>query len=378
MASDDLPTIWAAEPHTWAKHEILKSYLRAWAPIMSNQLKKGYLRRRQFTYIDGFAGPGIYAGGQDGSPILALTVVLEHSVDFPVPIDFIFIENDRERYDQLCSCVNDIRAKYHSHANFSRIRKILPIFGDCRINLEKEIERSMREDGGFGPALCFLDQFGYSEVPMELIKKIMGFRACEVLMYLNWSQMNHYLTDKSKWPTFDRTFGDNCWDEVLQLPGKNRHTFISDCYKTALRQKANIQYVWNFNMLDQYNKPIHWLYFGTNNLTGLKEMKTAMWRVGRKGHFCFSDKDDPDQYTMLSDFSVETMATVFAQKLAGEVRSAYDLQVLILTDTPAYKFREILIYLEKKGRIEIIQAPEKRRKCTFPDKYLNDIIIRFP
>jgi hypothetical protein len=29
-------------------------------------------------YIDGFAGPGRYKGGEDGSPIIALKALLEH------------------------------------------------------------------------------------------------------------------------------------------------------------------------------------------------------------------------------------------------------------------------------------------------------------
>lgn len=50
-------TIWPLDPHTLAKHEILRRYLEAWFPIVGR-----YSHR--IVYIDGFAGPGRYAGGE--------------------------------------------------------------------------------------------------------------------------------------------------------------------------------------------------------------------------------------------------------------------------------------------------------------------------
>ena len=35
--ADALPTTWAADPHTLAKHAILQRYLQAWFPILSRQ-----------------------------------------------------------------------------------------------------------------------------------------------------------------------------------------------------------------------------------------------------------------------------------------------------------------------------------------------------
>ena len=59
-------TVWELEPHTRAKHEILRRYLQAWMVILSQG------RFPEILYIDGFAGPGEYAGGETGSPITPL------------------------------------------------------------------------------------------------------------------------------------------------------------------------------------------------------------------------------------------------------------------------------------------------------------------
>ena len=58
-------TVWPLDPHTAAKHAILRRYLDAWIPIMSRY-------HGRVLYIDGFAGPGIYEHGEPGSPLIAL------------------------------------------------------------------------------------------------------------------------------------------------------------------------------------------------------------------------------------------------------------------------------------------------------------------
>ncbi len=53
--------IWEMDPHTEAKHEILKKYLQAWLPIIGRY-------NGRVVYLDGFAGPGEYMGGKDNLP----------------------------------------------------------------------------------------------------------------------------------------------------------------------------------------------------------------------------------------------------------------------------------------------------------------------
>lgn len=49
-----MPTIWPLDPHGIAKHLILKLYISAWASILSRVYS-------EIFYVDGFAGPGVYA-----------------------------------------------------------------------------------------------------------------------------------------------------------------------------------------------------------------------------------------------------------------------------------------------------------------------------
>src|SRR5689334_1895801 len=88
-------TIWDLEPHTAAKHEILRRYLQAWAPILS---------QGQFPHlviIDGFAGPGRYSNGEKGSPIIAIKAVTEQPRPIKARVDYHFIELDKARAAHL-------------------------------------------------------------------------------------------------------------------------------------------------------------------------------------------------------------------------------------------------------------------------------------
>ena len=96
-----LDTLWIPDAHTLAKHAILRRYLQAWLPIMSRWNRRGVV-------IDGFAGPGRYASGEDGLPFVALKAALEHShpIDaelFPTGHHGPFLLMSRSQSGRFCS-----------------------------------------------------------------------------------------------------------------------------------------------------------------------------------------------------------------------------------------------------------------------------------
>jgi len=60
------PVTWKREEHTAAKHELLRAFFVKWVSVHSGyftQTGGGLVRN-----YDGFAGPGVYADGEPGSP----------------------------------------------------------------------------------------------------------------------------------------------------------------------------------------------------------------------------------------------------------------------------------------------------------------------
>ena len=368
--SDGQPTIWQAEQHTRAKHRILIEYLKRWMPILSQQ-SRNVGTPRPIKYIDCFAGPGIYTDGTKGSPLLALDAALGHAREFPVPVQFIFIENDRERWQVLA----DQLSQYNEvTAQSQKVHLTAPIRDDCRITLARMLEESDRRHEKFGPALIFLDQFGYSAVPMLLIQQLMSQPQCEVLTYLFWRDLDRFITDHNKHAGITEAFGHDGWKPAIQMASGERERFMLDTYTAALRQHAGSAYVWPFAMLDENQRLLYWLFFCTNNIRGLEEMKKAMWKVDQTGAFRFSDRDGLAQLTFLTTYTDKMLAHDMASRLAGRTMTVGQVFEWVLTETPAYKFKVPLAALEKRGSVKPVSPPRGRRPGTFPD---DNMLLRF-
>lgn len=377
---DTLPTVWEITLHTRAKHAILKRYLDAWLPILSRQAailrrQLGTVDSRRILYIDGFAGPGVYQGGEPGSPVIAIRAAVEHSQQFPFPVEMLFIEEREDRYRQLRDVLSP---EIEAAGRAQNIHAIEPQHGDCDVVLNELLDEHERQGIKFGPALAFLDQFGYGSVSMDLIAQILQFRQCEVFTYLDYKDMNRWITDPQKAPAFDRAYGGSEWQECVNLPEAERRTRLLALYKYALRNRAGARYVTSFMMFEANGQPLYWLIFCTNNLRGLEEMKKAMWAVDGTGGFKFSDRDNPGQLRLLDDcFGQPWLVDELREKLAGQKMTAAAVKEYVLTDTPCYLFRGALKKLESEKHASVVDQPAGRKPGTYPDDKLKQIVLQF-
>lgn len=383
VMSDTLPTVWPIEPHTEAKHAILDRYLKAWLPILTRQaasLKRQYgsVKSHRILYIDGFAGPGVYKDGEPGSPLIAIDAAVKHSEPFPFRVEMLFIEERPDRYSMLSEKLLQ-KAKEIENTR-QNVTVISPQQGDCDVVLGGLLDRSAQRGIHFGPALAFLDQFGYGSVSMRLISKILAVPQCEVFTYLDYKDINRFITDSHKAPALDRAFGGDEWKECISLPERQRRSRLLELYTQALRDpgRGGAKYVVPFLMHDRRDQPLFWLIFATNHLRGLEEMKRAMWSVDKSGNFKFSDKDDPSQLKLLDDsFDQQWLADELKSSLNGQTLTAQQVFEHVLVHTPCYLFKTALQAMERDGRITIVNAPNGRRNFSFPDKHLEKITVRF-
>jgi three-Cys-motif partner protein len=371
--ADNLPTVWPADPHTFAKHAILEYYLKAWFPILTHQSTKVRQGSKEVLFIDGFAGPGEYTNSPHGSPVIALNSVLDHDLLFPIPVHLLFIEQDQKRFDHLVQVLERLSPKIQTSKNSIRISKKC---GDCNSILNNLLDAYETRGVRLGPSLAFLDQFGYAAVSMELIKRFVNHPQCEVFSYLDYKDMNRWITDQTKNDSFNRTFGGEEWKKAINLPSNERRTYLLNLYKQSLRTIANIKYVYHFSMFDQFDTLLYWLIFSTNNLKGLEIMKTAMWKVDNTGEFKFSDKDASEQLLLLNKtYDDDWLSDKLCESLAGKELTIFQIREYVLIDTPCYKFKEALKILEKKDKIKVTNTPPKRKRGTYSN---DEIRVRFP
>ena len=156
-------TIWPLEPHTVAKHAILEHYLKAWFPILAKN-------RGRIVYYDGFAGPGRYSKGEDGSPVIALRVALTHKLP-PTTVDvFVFDEKDPARADHL---------EHVELAALTLPTNLCPevIRSDFAAALGSTLDLLDRENLKLAPTFAFIDPFGITGLPFSLLSRRSGMGA---------------------------------------------------------------------------------------------------------------------------------------------------------------------------------------------------------
>lgn len=359
-------TIWPMEPHTEAKLAILRKYLDAWFPIITS-------RSGRALYIDGFAGPGEYVGGKDGSPIVAIKAAVEHKTKISSEIVYLFIEADKSRYEYL----NDKLKSLHLPSNI-KCHCFNGRFADVIDELFTYLDDQKSK---IAPSFVFIDPFGFTGIPFHLIKRIMENDKCEVMITFMYEEINRFIGEKKLWGSLNETFGTDKWQDVVQIKdSQERLRMLHGIYQSQLEHEAGIKHVSSFKMINKSNKTDYFLFFGTNNILGLKKMKEAMWKVDEAGLFQFSDATyNPLQTTLFSlrpDYS--QLKKIIISNFKDKSVSVEELENYIITQTPFrethYK-RQILAEMEKSDPPELIaKCPHrKRKKGTFPA----DCIVEF-
>ena len=353
-------TIWELDPHTAAKHAILREYLVAWIPILAKYNKR-------IIYLDGFAGPGKYKGGEDGSPLIALRAALEH-VDRIGEMILAFCEKDKDRLDHLESIVEriDLPDKFrvdYAHSEYEQ-----------EIN---EALDALEEDGlNIAPTLAFIDPFGFSGVPMELNHRILSYPRTEVFVNFAVNPVQRFIEHPN----------DETRSEIARLIGTDisaedlataRLPAIRDVYKERLQRVAS--FVRSFEMYDVQNRPIYDLFFASNHELGYEKMKEAMWSVDTTGGFRFSDATDPSQMVLFSEDPTPQLLDRILNRFDGEgdtvVQEIRDWIVAETAFLPKH-MKAALRLGEEQGRFYVYSKKtnqQTRRAGSFPP----DAIINF-
>ncbi len=360
--SDIKDTIYDADPHTKAKHAILREYMKRWLPILSRQARNVGSGQR-LLYVDGFAGAGEYTNNVQGSPLVAIEAAAQHSHEFTVPIVFVFIEQRKDRVDHL---KNLITTKKHAILGTKQL-VVEPIEGDCETEVLRIINAHENQKQKLGPAFFFLDQFGYSSFSMGLVNRILAHDVCEVFSYLNWNLLHPFMTDQTKWSGITKAFGGDEWKSVIGLSGQAKEDKFKEIYMAVLQARGGAKYTFPFAMRDQHDRVIYWLFFCTNNIRGLEEMKKAMWTVDRSGGFQFSDKHSA-QLGHLFTVDDEWLADHLFAEHENKTMSVGNVREYVLTKTSCHSFREALAVLERAERLEPINPPAGRRRGAFTDE----------
>ncbi len=305
--------IWPLEAHTRAKHELLRRYLAAWFPILTN---RGFNRR--VLFLDGFAGPGIYANGEPGSPIIALDTLVNHK-HFPnlahSEFVFHFVEPDRERFDSL---EEQLRLFWARHPGGQPANVKVACYNDNFEARATGLVSTIREQKKkLAPTFAFIDPFGWSGAPLTLIRDLLSFDRCEVLFNFMFDSVNRFVADER--PGVARHFAELFGTEedehraAASLKGEARKQFLRDLYASRLKAVAGFTHVRSFELMDlERGRTAYYLMYGTRHAKGLEVMKDAMWAL------------DPTSGTKFSGFAGEQQMLFEPEPHFGPLRDAIE------------------------------------------------------
>ena len=351
-------TIWPLEPHTAAKHEILRRYLQAWVPILSQG------KFPQIIFVDGFAGPGRYSNGEEGSPIIAINSVTQQPRPIGAKVDFHFIELDKKRADHLETEIKALQLPSNLVAT---------IHGGCSFQDKfPEIWGSYAPRAGRSrpPTFVFIDPFGF-KIPFSYVAKVLQAQSCEVLITFMFEEINRFLSQGDQPDNFDDLFGCERWREGIKIKGtKERVKFLHDLYQSQLMQSAGANFVRSFAMRNERNTMDYFLFFATNNERGLRKMKEAMWRVDESGTYNFSDATDPNQSVLFAaEPDRELLKRLIIDKFGSTETTAGEIETFVVRKTPFREahYKKVLQALEQSDAIAVVNPPSRRRRGQFPD-----------
>jgi three-Cys-motif partner protein len=349
------PILWNLEPHTAAKHRVLRAYLDGWIAVMGQQaLRVATPEAPRLLLVDGFAGPGRYATGEPGSPLIMLEALVRHSAfERLAGVHFIllFIEHDQRRVAHL----------------EGEIQKLEPLSSNVTVKIQHgEFETTFGSlldevtDSGkqLVPTFAFIDPFGYSTSPMSLSGRLLDFPRCEVLSFLPLSFVHRFVGRDGQENAMNSLFGCEDWKAAIPMKGHERTQYLLELFERQLGRNTGVQHVRSFQLQTQDGEDYR-LVFGLGHLKGLEIAKDAMWKVDPVSGTSYKATTESGQEVLFG--AADTVTTA---PLLRELRTKFQLdwftieqaEMCTLLDTPYRKGQlrmRTLTPAEKAGTLEV-------------------------
>lgn len=335
--------LWERDPHTAAKHTLLRRYLSAWFPIMAKQFRVAGI-----TFFDAFAGPGEYTNSQESSPSIAMTQAMRNEVaKLRTQTRLVFIEHDRRRAVHL----EGLLAKRFPQTGRPAGLVTRVHHGRCG----DLYEHAVAEVGGWaGPVFANLDGWG-ADTDLKIVRRVARQQSSEVLVTFKDQFFVRFANGEQE--AGERVFGHNDWRRVDQVPTVQKKPFLLGLYRQSLHD-AGFPYVLTFEMIDEGGHSLH-LFFGTTSEIAVQKFKDGLWEVDGVAGQRFRDPRYPDQMSfdiLEPDFT--PLASGIIQRLEARDHDMAELCQHALLET-IYKdthVKPVVDSLLEQRRVQLIRT----------------------
>lgn len=356
QGSDPHPDYWSDyTSFQQVKHDLIKNYLGGWFP------KLGFWAGR-VLYIDTHAGRGRHHTGDPGSPLVALTTLLEHAARPRLlersEFNFLFIERDQDNRSALEQEVAALRplpsrvnVEISADDAFDRLSSLL-------VELKKEKAR-------IAPAFVFVDPYGF-KVPGRLLSDLMkaGERV-ELFVNVMWRELDMLIQQRpqsgtSHAGTLDEIFGTPDWRSLIVGPGVDDR--LNQAAALLARTVGAGWWTSAVRMVTGGKATRYLLLHFTNHPAGRDLMKACSWSVFPDGRCVVRRSDRPDQpFLFEPEPDLAPLRKWVLDRLTGKPEHWEDLHAAIREDWWLDKHvNQVVKDLKKEGTIDADAIPGRR------------------
>lgn len=342
---DDATEKWEYRLHTAVKHAILERYISPWMRILGST-------GHSLAYVDGFAGRGIYADGERGSPLRVLDLVSSYAARGRQIICY-FVEPNPENYRILRAAVGD-----HQAYKDGKVRCLTynTYFSASMPAIISEIKSSRQ--GSF----FFVDPFGFEDPSMDLLGSVLQLQYAEVFVNLMFNFVNMAISSPGHADTMNRLFGTTDWRDAIGLHGDAREQALIELYRRELK-KRGAAFVLPFRMgADERDRTLYYLVHATKHIKGALVMKDAMVASGSGGGLEYAG-ETRHQMMPLFDMDADRLPDFLLKRFSGQTLSFEDIVAASIEDSGTCRepdYRQALKALRNGGRIRVRPVTSKR------------------
>ena len=343
---DDSLEKWEYKERTKVKHEILSKYLGGWTKILG--------KFHNLNIFDCFAGRGRFPDGMEGSPLIVIKTIAEirEKMGRPKGASCIFIERSKNNFQNLQVEINKERENSPQiYGDWLNVK----CFNDEFANVASGIINKYGES--LAPSFFFIDPFGFSGVPFEVIKNILSIGKTEVFITFMVRDVNRFFQSSNHRSSIEELCGINNVQQILQNRYSNlpREQALLKLYRDQLHEDGGVKYTIPFKISeDERLQTTYYLIHATNHPAGCELMKEIMYKAGTEGRFGYLGPDD-GQLALTQFAGIAKLKKLLLNRFKGRILSYKDLRYETLMDTDFIKkhYHEALLELESEGKISM-------------------------
>lgn len=297
-------TLWNSEPRTLLKHQIYRHYLHCWMGKICQSF-------RHSAIVDGFAGPGAYRDGPDGSPVVIAKTFLEHSRRARFnQLRLICLERRPDRRDFLAGRVAGLPQTPRLDVQVRAAAGLLDCFPEIRA-------AAHGSDTGT-PVLWILDPFDYSSAPFHLVKACLAAPRDELLVTWFADEIYRFCGDLTKEHAIDQHFGTPSWRRAREIAGESaRKEELLRVYRESLESVRDV-HTGAFSIASKNETARYSLVFATHSDAGMQCFNDMKWRMDPyRGHHV-SERRGLDQPGLFDETPILAPLRTWLESRAGQ------------------------------------------------------------